>query len=190
MSSSIILEMLIIFLLILANGFFSASEIAIISARRGRLQQRADAGNTGARKALVLTSHPDRFLATVQIGITFIATFTAAFGGASISDSLAQWFSGFPVLSPYAEVLALGSVVLVITYFSLILGELVRKRLALQSAELVAAFTAPVMTGLSIVARPVIALINASVNLVLRLVGQRNSTTSAITEEDIIDLLH
>lgn len=188
MSSTTILEMVIILLLILANGFFAASEIAIISARRGRLQQRADAGNTGARKALELTAHPDRFLATVQIGITLIATFTAAFGGASISASLADWFMGFPMLSPYAEVLALGIVVLVITYLSLILGELTPKRLALQSAERVAAFTAPVMTGLSIVARPVIAFINASVNLVLRLVGQRNTTAPAVSEEDIVQL--
>ncbi len=190
MFSSIGIEIVVIFLLILANGFFAASEIAVVSARRGRLQQRADAGNTSARKALELAKHPELFLATVQVGITFIATFTAAFGGASISESLAQWLSGFPALEPYAEVLALGSVVLVITYFSLILGELVPKRLALQSAERVAAFTAPVMKGLSIVARPVIALINASVNLVLRLVGQRNNTAPAITEEDIIDLVH
>jgi len=167
------IEIVVIFLLILANGFFAGSEIAIVSARRGRLQQQADAGKMGARQALDLADHPDRFLATVQIGITFIATFTAAFGGASISDSLAQWLSGFPALEPYAEVLALGSVVLLITYFSLILGELVPKRLALQSAEQVAAFTAPVMTGLSKVTRPVIALVNASVNLVLRLVGRR-----------------
>jgi putative hemolysin len=190
MSSSTILEMVVIFLLILANGFFAASEIAIVSARRGRLQQRADAGNTGARQAVELAAHPERFLATVQIGITLIATFTAAFGGASISASLADWFSGFPVLSPYAEALALGSVVLVISYFSLILGELVPKRLALQSAERVAAFTAPVMTGMSIVTRPVIALLSASVNLVLRLVGQRNSTAPAVTKEDVVDLMH
>jgi len=184
------IEIVVIFLLILANGFFAGSEIAIVSARRGRLQQQADAGKMGARQALDLANHPDRFLATVQIGITFIATFTAAFGGASISDSLAQWLSGFPALEPYAEVLALGSVVLLITYFSLILGELVPKRLALQSAEQVAAFTAPVMTGLSKVTRPVITLVNASVNLVLRLVGRRNITTPAVTEEDIVQLTH
>ena len=184
------IEIVVIFLLILANGFFAASEIAIVSARRGRLQQQADAGNTSARKALELATHPELFLATVQIGITFIATFTAAFGGASISDSLAQWLSGFPVLEPYAEALALGIVVLLISYFSLILGELVPKRLALQSAERVAAFTAPVMTGMSKVARPVIALLSASVNLVLRLVGQRNSTTTPVTEEDIVQLTH
>lgn len=188
MSSAI--EMLIILLLILANGFFAASEIAIVSARRGRLQQRADAGNAGARQAIELTEHPERFLAAVQVGITLIGTFTAAFGGASISYDLAQWFSGFPVLSPYAEGLALGSVVLVISYFSLILGELVPKRLALQSAERVAAFTAPVMTGMSIVMRPVIALLNASVNLVLHVVGQRNTTPLTVTEEDVVQLMH
>ncbi len=188
MSSAI--EILIILLLILANGFFAASEIAIVSARRGRLQQRADAGDAGARQALELTANPERFLAAVQVGITLIGTFTAAFGGASISYDLAKWFSGFPMLSQYAEVLALGSVVLVISYFSLILGELVPKRLALQSAERVAAFTAPVMTGMAIVMRPVIALLNASVNLVLHVVGQRNSPISAVTEEDVVQLMH
>ncbi len=189
MSSRTGIEIVIIFLLILGNGFFAASEIAIVSARRGRLQERADAGSTSARQALELAAHPERFLAAIQVGITLIGTFTAAFSGASISGALAQWLSGFPVLEPYAEALALGSVVLLITYFSLVLGELVPKRLALQSAERVATFTAPVMTGLSIVAYPVIAFINVSVNLVLRLVGQRNTTASAVTEEDIVHLM-
>ena len=190
MLSTTILEIVIIFLLILANGFFAASEIAIVSARRGRLKQQADAGNKSAQKALELKTHPAHFFATASVGMTFIATFTAAFGGASISYALAEWFSGFPVLIPYAEVLALVLVVLVITYFSLILGELVPKRLALQSAERVAVFIAPVMTGLSIVARPVIAFIIASVNLVLRLLGQLNTTAPAVTEEDVVQLMH
>ncbi len=113
------IEIIIIFILILANGFFAASEIAIVSARRSRLQQQADAGKKGARQALYLTENTDQFLATVQVGITLISTLAAAFGGASISAPLTQWIRTFPLLRPYADTIALGIVVILITYFSL-----------------------------------------------------------------------
>src|SRR5579859_4122294 len=108
------IEIAVIFILILANSFFAASEISIVSARRSRLQQQVDIGEQNAhnaQQALDLSEHPDRFLATVQVGMTLINTLAAVFGGASVSRPLTVWFSTFPALKPYAETLALGSVV-------------------------------------------------------------------------------
>ncbi|HLZ62391.1 MAG TPA: hemolysin family protein [Ktedonosporobacter sp.] len=187
------IEIAVIFILILANSFFAASEIAIVSARRSRLQQQVDAGEKnagGAKQALDLSQHPDRFLATVQVGMTLINTLAAVFGGASVSHPLSAWFSTFPALKPYAETLALGSVVALITYFTLVLGELVPKRLALQSAERIASSVAPFMVGMSVVARPIVAFLTGSANLVLRLLGQRKAIKNTVTEEDIVYLTH
>ena len=180
------LELLIILLLTLANGFFSGAEIAIVSARRNRLEALAATGNRAARQALALADSPDRFLATVQVGISLIGTFAAAFGGARIGDILALWLRSVPALAPYAETIALAIVVALITYLSLVVGELVPKRLALRHAESIAVFAAPIMSGLAQAARPAIAVLNLSVNLVLRLLGQGRAVESSVTEEDIV----
>lgn len=185
---TIILEIAITFVLILANGFFSGSEIAVVSARRSRLQQRANSGDHGAVQAIDLAEHPDRFLATVQIGITLISTIAAAFGGARISEALAASLDNVPALAPVAAPLAFVIVVGLITYFSLVVGELVPKRFALQHADELSARVAPFMTGLSRVTNPIIALLSASSNAVLRLFGQQRSDEVAITEEDILYL--
>lgn len=178
-------QLLIVVLLTLANGFFSGSEIAIVSARRGRLEQQAAAGSRGAQKALALAEQPDRFLATVQVGISLIGTFSAAFGGARIGDILTASFKQIPAVAQYAEPLALGIVVAGLTYLSLILGELVPKRLALQHAERLATLSAPIMSGLAVAARPLVALLTGTVSLVLRLLGQRRAAQAEVTEEDI-----
>ena len=133
-------EIILIFVLILANGFFSASEIAIVSARKGRLEQRAEQGVRGARSALDLAESPSRFLAAVQVGITLVGTLASAFGGARLADGLSSVIATVPWLEPYAEPLALALVVLLISYFTLVLGELVPKQLALQRAEAIASF--------------------------------------------------
>src|SRR5204863_8829179 len=156
------LQIALIFILMIANGFFAASEIAIVSARRSRLQQEADAGKKAARQALDLAERPDRFLATVQVGMTLVATITAAFGEASLSKPLADWLetvSWLQWMTPYAESVAFVIVVVLITYFTLILGELVPKRFALQSAERLATFVSPFMVGMSRVARPIVAFL-------------------------------
>ncbi|GCE27783.1 hypothetical protein KDA_32670 [Dictyobacter alpinus] len=181
-------EVIIIFVLILANSFFAASEIAIVSSRRGRLQQQADAGKKSAKQALQLSENPDRFMATVQIGMTLISTLASVFGGASVSEPLSRWISTFPVLQPYANTIALGLVVMMITYFSLVIGELAPKRLALQSAEKIAVAVAPFMDRLSKIARPVVGLLTFSTNLILRLVGQYEHKKEGVTEEDIVYL--
>lgn len=182
------IEIAFIVLLILANGFFAASEIALVSARRSRLQQQAQTGKRSAQQALDLAEHPDRFLATIQIGITVISTFAAAFSGASISHNLAGWLSLIPPVAPYAEPLAFGIVVAGVSYLSLVVGELAPKRLALQHAERIAMLAAPVMNGLARFARPAIALLSGSVTLVLRLLGQRQAAAIDVTEEDVVFL--
>ena len=181
-------EVAITFILLVANGFFAASEIAIVSARRSRLQQMIDDGQKSAKQALELAENPDRFLATVQVGMTLINTLAAAFSGASLSEPLAAIFTQVPFLKPYANTLALACVVLLVAYFSLIVGELVPKRLGLQSAESFASRTAPFMTSLSVVLRPAIAFLNFSSRVVLRLIGQSKATKSSVTEEDIVYL--
>ncbi len=181
-------EIAITFVLFLANGFFAASEISIVSARRSRLQQMADAGRKSAEQALDLAEHPDRFLATVQVGITLINTLAAAFGGATFSEPLAKVIEQVPLLRPYAQTLALVGVVVLVTYFSLVIGELVPKRLGLQSAERLATRVAPLMTTLSVVLRPAIAFLSASSNVVLHLIGRGNATKTPVTEEDIVYL--
>jgi putative hemolysin len=178
-------ELLIIFVLILANGFFAGSEIAIVSARRGRLEAAAQSGSTGAKQAIALAESPDRFLATVQIAITLIGTFSAAFGGAKLGDLLAARLATFPALAEYASSIALGIIVIFITYFSLVLGELVPKQLALQHAERYATLVSPVLSFLSLIGRPLVAMLSRSVNLVLRLLGQHQTGENPITSEDI-----
>lgn len=186
MLSDLTTEFLIILALTIANGFFAGAEIAIVSARRSRLEREAEAGSRGAQQAVVLSENPDRFLATVQVGITLIGTFSAAFGGARIGDILAQWLIEIPVLAPYATTLSLGIVVIVITYLSLVIGELVPKQIALQHAERFATLAAPIMTFLAAITRPLVSLLSVSVQLVLRLLGQNAPGQTIVTPEDIV----
>lgn len=184
--------LIIILALTLANGFFAGSEMAIVSARRSRLEAKAQSGKRAARQALVLAESPDHFLAIVQVGITLIGTFSAVFGGARIADVLAAWFHGrWPdLLTPSsAETLALGLVVACLTYLSLVLGELVPKQLGLQQAERWALLAAPIMSALAVATRPVVAFLTWSVNLVLRLLGQQHGSDKALTQADIEHLI-
>jgi putative hemolysin len=192
MTGSIGFSIAIIFILILANGFFAAAEIATVSARHSRLQHEIDEGSKKrqAQQALDLATHPDRFLATVQVGITLISTLDAAFGGASLSEPLSTEIKTVPFLAPYASSLAFILVVVLITYFSLVIGELVPKRLALQAAETVAMRAAPLMALLSRIASPIIAILTFSTNTVLRLLGQSKAVRTQVTEEDIVYLTH
>lgn len=190
MPGAVALDLALILLLTLANGFFSASELAIVSARRGRLEQRARQGSRGARQAVDLAEQPDRFLATVQIGITLIGTFASAFGGAQISQPLAHALGRISWLAPYADAVAFALVVVVITYLSLVLGELVPKRLALFHAERIAILAAPALSRLSHIARPIVYGLTMSANVVLRLLRQQFTGQTPITEQDILDLAH
>lgn len=178
-------EILIVLLLILANGLFALSEIALVTARKTRLYKAAKDGNSGAEKALEMMQKPGRFLSTVQIGITLIGIFSGAFGGSRIAVYLVPLISSFEPLAAYAEAISLGIVVVAITYFSLVLGELVPKRLAMNNAERVAGLVAPLMNFLSRMASPFVSVLSFSTNAVVRLLGVDTSTEPAVTEEDV-----
>src|SRR5688500_16860747 len=153
---SITLELIILVLLIIFNGLLSLSELAIISARKARLQQMADEGNKGAAQALRLAGSPGQFLSTVQIGITLVGILAGAFGGATVARWLAAQLAAISFVSDYAEPLSVGIVVLLVTYLSLVIGELVPKQLALRNAEVLAARMAGPLTMLAKVSRPLV----------------------------------
>ena len=182
-------EVLIVLLLLVANGVFAMSEIALVSARKSRLQQRAEAGDHAARRALHLAEHPERFLATVQVGITLVGTLAGAFGGAAIAEPLAAWLKQFPSVAEYARPLSLGIVVLGITYMSLIVGELVPKQIGLNHPEKIAAAMAGPMDVVSRVARPLVWLLTTSTRLVLRMLRIRKPEEAPVTEAEIAVLL-
>ncbi len=178
-------EILIILLLLLANGVLALSEMAVVSARKARLQQRAEEGDVGARAALELASEPSHFLSTVQIGITLVGILAGAYGGATIADALADRLAVISWLEPYSRALGIGVVVVSISYLSLILGELVPKRLALTHPEQIAAVVARPMRLLSGLASPVVRLLSFSTELVLRLLRIRPPEGPPVTEEEI-----
>jgi putative hemolysin len=178
-------EVITVFLLILLNGFFAMAELAVISSRRARLQAMAEEGSRGARAALALTDDSGRFLSSVQIGITLIGILAGAFGGATLAVRLAEVFALWSWLEPYASELALGLVVAVITYLSLIIGELVPKQLALHNAERIASWVSVPMGWIARVASPAVHLLDVSTRLCLRILGERKSSESAVTEEEI-----
>ncbi len=168
------LDILVILVLILVNGALSMSEIAVISARKERLQQWAETGNEKARAALKLANSPNLFLATVQVGITLIGVLSGVFGGFKIANDLADWLSLIPVLAPYSHSLALGTVVLAISFLSLLIGELVPKRLALDNPERIARLFL-LQWVFSRIASPAVRFLSASTDLVLRVVGMKPS---------------
>jgi len=179
------LEILTIVLLLIANGVFAMAETAIISARKARLQQLANEGNTQARTALELATNPNQFLATVQIGITLVGILAGAFGGATIASNIASSLQDISFLAAYSETIAVGIVVISITYLSLIIGELVPKRLALNNAERIAAMVATPMRLLSMITSPVVRILSFSTDIVIRLLGIKSSSEPTVTPEEI-----
>lgn len=178
-------EILILIILILANGLFSLSEMAVISARKVRLQQRAEEGDKGARTALNLAQHPTRFLSTVQIGITLIGIMSGAFGGATLAEKLAVSIAKFEPLAPYSEAIAVAIVVMVVTYLSLVVGELVPKRVALNNAEGIASAVAQPMLFISKLTGPIVSLLSFSTEMLLRVIGIKPVNEPAVTEEEV-----
>jgi putative hemolysin len=183
--SAIATEIIFILVLIVANGIFSGSEIAVISARKVRLEQLASRGNRKARIALRLANAPNDFLSTVQIGITLIGILSGAVAGATLAERLALVFERIPALQPYSQGMSVGIVVSVITYLSLVVGELAPKRIALNSPEQIACTVASPMRLLARVAAPLVHLLGASTELLLKLLGVKASEEPAVTEEEI-----
>ena len=178
-------EILIIFLLILANGVLAMAEIAIVSARKARLEQLAQEGDERARAALGLATAPGYFLAAVQVGITLIGILSGAFAGATIAEELEVWLAKVIGLQTYLGALSVGVVVLFITFFSLVLGELAPKQIALTNAESFASKLAKPMQTLTRLAGPLVRLLNASTGLVLKVLGVQATSGPQVSEEEI-----
>jgi putative hemolysin len=182
-------DLTLLLVLILLNGLFAMSEIAVVSSRRVRLLQLADAGRSGARHALQLASEPTRFLSSVQVGITSIGILSGAIGEASIASRLRASLEQVPVLAPYADTLSLAVMVIALTYVSLILGELVPKRLALTHPEAIASAIARPMEILATIGRPIVNVLSVSTDSLLRVFGVRPVKQPAVTLEEIRVLL-
>lgn len=179
------MEILIILFLILLNGLFSMSEIALISARKNRLESAAKKGNKSAQIALELANAPNKFLSAVQIGITLIGILTGIYSGDKITTDVQLFVSSFEVLKPYAPTIAVGIVVVILTFFSLVLGELLPKRIGLNHPEAIAKKVAMPMKVVSIVTAPFIWLLTHSTEFLLNVLQIRPSADGKVTEEEI-----
>lgn len=179
------MEIVIIVGLILLNGLFAMSEIALVSARKTRLEIDARKGNKSARAALELANEPDKFLSTIQIGITLIGILTGLYSGEAFAGDLAEVLMGIPFLQPYALLVAKITIVIVVTYLTLIFGELVPKRIGMGFAEAVSKAIAKPMYYLSIIASPFVWVLSSSTALVVRILGLKASDDSRVTEEEI-----
>ncbi|HEX6978826.1 MAG TPA: hemolysin family protein [Alphaproteobacteria bacterium] len=185
----IYLEILIVLTLIVLNGFFAMSELAVVSARKSRLKALVAGGSSRARAALQLAEQPGTFLPTVQIGITLIGVLAGAFSGATIAEKLSDWLDRFASFRPMSDGLAIALVVAAITYLSLIIGELVPKQLALRNPEAIATRVARPLRLIARATSPAVWLLRVSSDVVLRLLGVRGEATTAVTEEEIRTLI-
>ncbi|MGE0724364.1 MAG: hemolysin family protein [Alphaproteobacteria bacterium] len=182
-------EIGVLLLLTGLNGVLAMSELAVVSSRRGRLEQLAAAGNRGARTALGLIDDPSRFLSTVQIGITLIGILAGAVSGATLGERLGDWLDTHRAIHPNGDAIAIPLVVVAVTYLSLVIGELVPKRIAMNDPERLAARVAGPMRLLSRLAAPMVALLSFSTDVVLRLLGQKRAKASTVTEEEVKSLI-
>lgn len=187
--SNLFLEIFAIGLLILLNGMLAMSEIAVISSRKIKLQKMSQKGNKGADITLELLEFPNQFLSAVQIGITLIGILAGAFGGATVSIYLNNYLSGFSFLDPYSDTLSIIIVVLIITYFSLVVGELVPKRIGLNNPEKISVKIARPLKILSRITSPVVSLLSISTDSLLRLIGSKKDSNGDIVTEEEIKLL-
>lgn len=179
------MDIALLLFLILLNGLFAMSEIAVVSSRKARLQRLADDGSPGAHTALSLHADPSNFLSTIQVGITTIGILSGAIGETALADPLAVWLSDFPLIEPYAKPVALTVVVAGLTYFAVVVGELVPKRLALMAPEGIASLISRPMTWLARFARPLVWVLSASSSLLLRLSGARQKEEPPVTDDEI-----
>ena len=178
-------EMLVILFLVLGNALLAMSELAVISSRRSRLQELVKKRHRGARVAMRLLENPTDFLSTVQVGITLITLVAGAFSGARLAGQLGMWLDQWAAIEPYGQPAAFAIVVLCITYVSLVIGELVPKRIALNDPEKVASVLAPWMRGVARIAAPAVWLLRLSTEAVLRMFGLKNQRTLTVTEDEV-----
>lgn len=182
---SYLVEIGIIVILIALNGLFAMSEFAIVSAKKTILRLRSEKGDYGAATALELSEDPTSFLSTIQIGITLVGIFAGAFGGVTIAGKLSSYFTMYPVLAPYSELLSVTMVVFAITYLTLVFGELVPKRIALADAEKIASGVAKPMVLLSKAASPLVFVLSRSTESVLKLLRVKESSDVPVSEDEV-----
>ncbi|RYF87620.1 MAG: HlyC/CorC family transporter, partial [Caulobacteraceae bacterium] len=171
------------------NGVFAMSELAVVSSRKAKLQSRAEKGDEGAAEALRLAEDPTRFLSAVQVGITLIGILAGAYGQATIAGELSKTFAKFPAIAEYSHVIATGIVVVVLTYFSLVLGELAPKRFAMIYPETIAGFVARPLSLMARAMHPFVSLLTFSTAGLLRLMGVKDDSGEAITQEEVETVL-
>jgi len=179
------MELFILLLLFLINGFFSMSEMAVVSSRKARLQQLYEEGRTAAGAALELANNPGNFLSAIQVGITVIGISSGAFGEAALSAGVGAWLSQWPALAPHSNVIAATVVIVGITLGSLIIGELVPKRLALLNPEAVASFVAKPMRWVAWIAHPLVRALGVATDAILRVLGRGAASSPPVSEEEI-----
>jgi putative hemolysin len=183
--SAILWEIVVILALLILNGILAMTEIAVVSSRKSRLKRLAEEGNRRAARVLALTESPTRFLSTVQIGITLVGILAGAFGGATLAAAISKTLSTIPGLTPYSQALGLAAVVLFITYLSLVIGELLPKRIGMSNPERVAMFMARPMHRLAKLAGPVVTCLTVSTDALLRLLPVRPEKGGAISDDEV-----
>lgn len=182
-------EILIILLLLVVNGLFAMAEIAVVSSRKNRLRQRAESGDPGAKAALALAESPNRFLSTVQVGITLVGIVAGAFGGATIAAKVGLFIAQAEPLAPYADKIGFALVVAAITYLSVVLGELVPKQIALSNPERMASLVARPMRFVSAVASPLVTFLTRSTEQLFAIIGFKPGPETAVSEEEVRGLM-
>ena len=183
------MELIIIIFLVLLNGIFSMSEMSLVSSRKFKLENAGKKGSSGAKKALELSEHPTKFLSTVQIGITLIGILLGVYSGENLTNDFQGFLSRFALTEPYSKSLATAGIVLFITYLSILLGELLPKRIAMTYPETVITMVAKPMDILSKITSPFVWLLSTSNNLILKLLGIKSSSESIVTEEEIKSII-
>jgi putative hemolysin len=179
------MEILIIFILTLLNGFFALSEIALVSVKKSRIEHLAAQGSSRAKIVLQLLENPENFLSSVQVGITLIGIISGAYGGATLTDDMEQFLSSFTFLSSHHHILSLVTVIGSITYFSIVIGELVPKTIAMNNAERIALFCVPIIKYFTMITYPFVKLLSVSTNFILKLFGIKESESEKISEDEL-----
>jgi putative hemolysin len=183
------MEILILILLTILNGFFALSELSIISVNKNRIARRAKEGSGSAQVVMELLETPENFLSAIQVGITLIAIVSGAYGGAALSGDVEVWLLGIPFLAPYAATLSIVLVVGLITYFSIVVGELIPKTLALGNADNIALSVAPIIKVFTKATMPLVKLLSGSTNLVIKVLGIREPSEEKMSEEELRQII-
>lgn len=183
------MEILIIFVLTLLNGFFALSEIALVSVKKSRMEHLAAQGSSRAQTVIDLLENPENFLSSVQVGITLISIVSGAYGGAALTDDLEKYLVHFTFLNPHVHTISLMAVIGSITYFSIVIGELVPKSIAMNNAEAIALVTVPIIKYFTLATYPFVKLLSFSTTIILKIFGIKENETDHVSEEELVFLL-